>query len=158
MDIGVIADTHGSCDHWVAEAFRNVASIVHAGDIDTPDVLESLHRIAPVHAVRGNMDRGDWARDLPKTDILEIGAITIYLVHDLAGIDLEPGPAGVDVVVYGHSHRPETYRREGVLYLNPGSAGWPRHGFSASAAILKIRGNSLNAHFVGEDDSPEQAP
>ena len=150
MDIGVISDTHGICDNWVVKAFRNVACIIHSGDIDQPEVLEKLQRISPVHAIRGNMDRGSWTRNLPQTDLLEIGGVTFYLIHDLAGMNLEPSPAGVDVVVFGHSHRPETYHRDGILYLNPGSAGWPRHGFSASAAILQIRWGSLNVRFVEE--------
>jgi len=121
--IGVISDTHGLLRPEAIEALRGSEHIIHAGDVGSPEILEKLSTIAPVTAVRGNIDKGKWSRKLPETDALELGGSSIYVLHDLAQLDLKPKAAGFAVVVSGHSHVPKQETRDGVLYLNPGSAG-----------------------------------
>ena len=138
MIIGVIADTHGLLRPEVLELFRGVSLIIHAGDIGTPDVLTTLTEIAPVRAVQGNVDKGTWAEALPKTDVVECNGSFIYLLHDLNTLDLDPSAAGMQVVISGHSHRAGESRRNGVLSLNPGSAGPRRFKLPVTAALLRI--------------------
>ena len=138
MIIGVIADTHGLVRSEVIELFRGVSLIIHAGDIGTPDVLNILRKVAPVRAVRGNVDKGAWAESLPETDVVECAGSLIYLLHDLKTLDLDPSAAGMQVVISGHSHRPGESRKNGVLYLNPGSAGPKRFKLPVTAALLRI--------------------
>jgi putative phosphoesterase len=138
MIIGVIADTHGLLRREVLELFTGVSLIIHAGDIGTPDVLTTLREIAPVRAVRGNVDKGAWADSLPETEVVEYNGSFIYLLHDLKTLDLDPSAAGIQVVISGHSHRPEESRKNGVLYLNPGSAGPRRFKLPVTAALLRI--------------------
>ena len=122
--IGLISDTHGLLRPEVPEFFRSCRAILHAGDICDPAIIESLGKIAPVHAVSGNMDRRSaW----PQTDTFALGGRTFHLLHDPGRLDLDPRAAGIEVVVFGHTHRPEAFYRDGVLYINPGSAG-PRRG------------------------------
>ena len=113
-----------------------VELIIHSGDIGSPEVLEGLRAVAPVVAVRGNNDRGAWAAHLPPTEVLEVGGVTLYVLHDLGELDLDPSAAGFDAVIAGHSHRPKVETRKGVLYVNPGSAG-PRR-FSLPIAVARI--------------------
>lgn len=138
--IGVISDTHGLLRPEVAPALAGVDAIVHAGDVDRPGVLEELRAIAPLLAVvRGNVDGGPWARELPDDAVVECaGGRTLYLLHDLAQLDLDPVAAGFDVVIHGHSHRPRTEVRGGVLWLNPGSAGPRRFRLPVTLAILEL--------------------
>ena len=138
MIIGVIADTHGLVRPEVMELFRGVSLVIHAGDIGTPDVLSILRKVAPVRAVRGNVDKGAWAEALPETDIIECNGSFIYLLHDLNTLDLDPAAAGMQAVISGHSHRPGESRKNGVLYLNPGSAGPRRFKLPITAALLRI--------------------
>ena len=138
MKIGVIADTHGLVRPEVAGLFRGVSLILHAGDIGTPDVLSTLREAAPVRAVRGNVDKGAWAESLPETDVVACNGCFIYLLHDLTTLNLDPSAAGMDVVISGHSHRPGESRKNGVLYLNPGSAGPRRFKLPITAALLQI--------------------
>jgi putative phosphoesterase len=138
MIIGVIADTHGLPRPEVLELFKGVSLIIHAGDIGTPDVLTTLKEIAPVRAVRGNVDKGAWAEALPETEVVECNGSFIYLLHDLKTLDLDPSAAGMQVVISGHSHWPDEYRKNGVLYLNPGSAGPRRFKLPITAALLQI--------------------
>jgi putative phosphoesterase len=138
MIVGVIADTHGLLRPEVLELFRGVSLIIHAGDIGTPDVLTTLWEIAPVRAVRGNVDKGAWADSLPETEVVEYNGSLIYLLHDLKTLDLDPSAAGMQVVVSGHSHRSGESRKNGVLYLNPGSAGPRRFKLPVTAALLRI--------------------
>jgi putative phosphoesterase len=138
MIIGVIADTHGLLRREVLELFTGVSLIIHAGDIGTPDVLTTLREIAPVRAVRGNVDKGAWADSLPETEVVEYNGSFIYLLHDLKTLDLDPSAAGIQVVISGHSHRPEESRKNCVLYLNPGSAGPRRFKLPVTAALLRI--------------------
>lgn len=122
-DIGVISDTHDLLRPQVIEALAGVDLILHAGDVCTPAVLAGLESIAPVHAVRGNNDRGDWASSLPESETHEIGGATFHVRHELQRLGLSPEGAGLDFVITGHSHRPKITERNGVTYIDPGSAG-----------------------------------
>jgi len=134
--IGLISDTHGLLRPETIAALAGSDFIVHAGDIGSPEVLDGLARIAPVTAIRGNVDRGDWAADLPPTEVLDAGGTYLYVVHDIAELDLDPVAAGFHVVVSGHSHQPAIREKDGVLYINPGSAG-PRR-FSLPIAVGRL--------------------
>ncbi len=148
LRLGVISDTHGLLRPQAVEALKGVSLIIHAGDIGSPEVLENLEKIAPVRAVRGNTDRGEWARDLPVTEVVEVGGVQLYVLHDLHTLDLEPQTAGFAAVIFGHSHRPHLERKNGVLYLNPGSAGPRRFTLPVTLAILQVQDKSLQAEFV----------
>lgn len=148
MKIGVISDTHGLLRPEVFAAFDGVQRILHAGDAGRPEILEAFARIAPVTAVRGNVDRGRWAASLPKTEVVEIAGISIYMLHDLAQLDLKPEAAGFRMVVYGHSHRPTMEERNGVLYFNPGSAGPRRFRLPVSVGRLEIRSGRVFGELV----------
>lgn len=134
--IGVISDTHGLVREEAVEFLRGSDLIVHGGDIGHPDVLSELERIAPVKAVRGNVDRGKWADRLPETEYIEHKGCAIYALHNIGDLDIDPAAAGIQVVVYGHSHRPEKKLRENVVYLNPGSAGPRRFSLPVSLGRL----------------------
>lgn len=136
--VGVISDTHGLLRPQAVDALRGAELIIHAGDLGSIEVLEELQRLAPVFAVRGNVDKGILAR-LPATRVVEIGHLLIYVLHDAAQLDLDPVAAGFCAVVSGHSHRPAADRRGGVLFLNPGSAGPRRFEFPVSVARLHVR-------------------
>lgn len=148
LRLGVISDTHGLLRPHAADALKGVSLIIHAGDIGSPEVLGNLEKIAPVRAVRGNTDRGEWARDLPPTEVVEVGGVQLYVLHDLHTLDLEPQAAGFAAVIFGHSHRPHLEHKNGVLYLNPGSAGPRRFSLPVTLAYLKVQGESLEAEFV----------
>jgi putative phosphoesterase len=143
--VGIISDTHGHLPPEVAEAFAGVDLIIHAGDIGNNEVLEALRSIAPVHAVRGNMD-GGWAHDLPVTEVVEVGEVLIYVLHDAYLLNLDPAAAGFVAVINGHTHRAAVEKRKGVLFLNPGSAS--PHSSSGTVALLRIRGTSLVPEVV----------
>jgi uncharacterized protein len=149
--VGVISDTHGLLRPEALAALAGVERIVHAGDIGAPEVLAALGRIAPVTAVRGNNDRDRWAADIPETDVLEIGDVSLYVLHDLHELDLDPRAAGFAAVIAGHSHQPRMEEREGVLYLNPGSAGPRRFKLPISLARLTVTGPRLRAELVTLD-------
>ena len=146
--IGVISDTHGLLRPQAVQALEGAELIIHAGDIGNPKILRALERIAPVYAVRGNTDRGDWAADLPHTLMIEVGAVHLYVLHELFCLDLDPAAAGIQAVIFGHSHRPHMEWEDGVLYLNPGSAGTRRFTLPVSLALLKIDGNSLEPQLL----------
>jgi len=152
--VGVISDTHGLLRPEALAALAGVERIVHAGDIGAPDVLEVLGRIAPVTAVRGNNDRERWAADIPETDVLEVGDVSLYVLHDLHELDLDPRAAGFAAVIAGHSHQPRMEERDGVLYLNPGSAGPRRFKLPISLARLTVTGARLQAKLVTLDVGP----
>jgi len=135
---GLISDTHGLLRPEAQQALAGVDLIIHAGDVGSPEVLEGLARIAPVHAVRGNNDRGGWARPLPETEVVELEGARIYVLHDVSQLDLDPATAGFAVVVAGHSHRPAVQLRRGVLYINPGSAGPRRFSLPVTVGFLAI--------------------
>ena len=156
--VGVISDTHGLVRPEALAALRGVALIVHAGDVGGPEVLDALAEIAPVVAVRGNNDRGAWARGLPVTRDLAVGATRIHLLHDLHELDGDPARAGYAAVIAGHSHRPRVERRDGVLYLNPGSAGPRRFSLPIAVARLTVGRAGLRARVVELTISPAARP
>ncbi len=146
--IGIISDTHGLLRPQVVQALAGVELIIHAGDIGAPGILRQLERIAPVQAVRGNIDRGDWAAELPRTRVVEVGDVLLYVLHELFCLDLDPAAAGFAAVIFGHSHAPHLEHQNGVLFLNPGSAGPRRFTLPVSLARLRVQGASLSARLV----------
>ena len=143
MRIGIISDTHGLLRPEAAERLAGVDHILHAGDIGRAEVIEGLRRIAPVTAIRGNVDQGDWAALYPETARVTLGGRSIYLLHDRKALEIDPVAAGIDVVVSGHSHRPKVETVDGVLYLNPGSAGPRRFSLPIALATLELTGDGL---------------
>jgi uncharacterized protein len=152
--LGVISDTHGLLRPEAIHALRGSDLIVHAGDIGSPDVLRGLERIAPVIAVRGNNDRGPWTDKLPLTEAVELGGASIYVLHDVNELDLDPRAAGFSVVIAGHSHQPRCEERDGVLFFNPGSAGPRRFRLPISVGTIAIDG----ARVTGLLETLEIAP
>ncbi|MFZ7126801.1 MAG: metallophosphoesterase family protein [Desulfobacterales bacterium] len=148
LRLGIISDTHGYLPQGVSEVFHGMDLILHAGDIDKPGLLESVRRIAPVAAVKGNMDTGGWAAALKSAELIEVGGVLIFILHDRSRIDLDPLAAGIQVVISGHTHRPEAERDSGVFYLNPGSASFPRFGLLPTVAILEIRNGGVSHRFI----------
>lgn len=144
--IGVISDTHGLLRPEAKAALGECDAIIHAGDIGKPDVLDELAEIAPVTAIRGNVDK--WAVDLPDTEVVEIDGRYLYVLHDLKRLDLDPKAAGFDAVIFGHSHAPSVQTRDGVLYLNPGSAGPRRFKLPIALARLTVGDAGLDAAIV----------
>jgi putative phosphoesterase len=142
--IGVISDTHGHLDPQVAKVLADVDLILHAGDIDTPAVLRKLEQIAPVVAVRGNMDQGSWARNLKSRELIPMGKHWIYMLHDCTRLDLDPRNADIRLIIHGHTHRAELKSQQEITYLNPGSASLPRGAQPPSLAIVHLnsRGDS----------------
>jgi uncharacterized protein len=145
--IGLISDTHNLLREQAQQALAGVERIIHAGDICTREVLDALSAIAPVSAVRGNNDHGDWANALPATDVITAEGVRILIVHDLATLEIDPRAEAIDVVVSGHSHRPLIEEREGVLYVNPGAAGPRRFRLPISLGFLEIRGGQVHAQL-----------
>ena len=127
---------------------RGSERIIHAGDVGAPEILEQLAAIAPVTAVRGNVDREAWARKLPQTEVIEIGEVSIYVLHDLTQLDLKPEASGLDVVIYGHSHVPKQETRNGVLYFNPGSAGPRRFKLPICVGRLIVERGKVQGEIV----------
>jgi len=159
--VGVISDTHGLLRAEAAEALRGVAHILHAGDVGADEVLKELRTIAPVTAVRGNVDREVWAREIPQTQVVEIEGVSIYILHILAELDLKPEAAGFGVVVYGHSHQPSQSVKRGVLYFNPGSAGPRRFKLPVTVGKLVIENGSVRGDIVNLErpvDPPRTLP
>jgi uncharacterized protein len=148
MLLGVISDTHGLLRPEAVEALRGAQQVIHAGDVGSPEILKKLATIAPVTAVRGNVDKDAWAQQLPETQVLETGGISIYLVHDLTQLDVKPEAAGFRVIISGHSHLPKQEVRNGVLYFNPGSAGPRRFKGPVSVGRLSIDGAEVSAELV----------
>jgi uncharacterized protein len=143
--IGVISDTHALLRPEAVEALRGSDRIIHAGDVGDPAILDRLAEIAPVTAVRGNVDKGALARKLPETNVLEVDVVSIYVLHDLGKLDLTPEAAGFAAVVYGHSHVPKQEFKNGVLYFNPGSAGPKRFSLPISVGTLTVRDGQIEA-------------
>lgn len=146
--IGVISDTHGLLRPEAVAALKGSDFIIHAGDIDEPVILETLSALAPVMAVRGNVDRGAWAKKLPTSVVLEVGEISIFLIHNLLELDLKPEAAGFAAVVCGHTHVPKQENKNGVLYFNPGSAGPRRFQLPVSVGRLMVRETKLVGELV----------
>lgn len=146
--LGVVSDTHGIIRQEVLTALKGVQRIIHAGDIGSMDVLDALRSVAPVAAVRGNMDRAPLSSRLPWTDVVEAGGSIIYVLHDLFQLDLDPRDAGFSAVVSGHTHRGAIERKDGVLYVNPGSAGYGRGDHLVSIARLRVRGPRVDGELL----------
>ncbi|HEY7189562.1 MAG TPA: metallophosphoesterase family protein [Vicinamibacterales bacterium] len=146
--VGVISDTHGLLRPQALRALDGSERIIHAGDVGDPQILTRLRTIAPTTAVRGNIDTGEWAALLPMTEVVEIGDVHLYVLHDLAALDLDPKAAGFAAVISGHSHRPAAQVRNGVLYLNPGSAGPRRFKLPIALARLEIVGGRITHEII----------
>ena len=146
--IGVISDTHGLLRPEAIEALRGSDHIIHAGDVGSPEIIDKLSAIAPAVAVRGNIDKAAWARQLPETDVLELAGTSIYILHDLQQLDLKPKAAGFSVVVSGHSHVPKNEIHDGVLYFNPGSAGPRRFKLPVSIGRLFLENGSVRGEVL----------
>jgi len=147
LRVGLISDTHGVLRPQALEYLRGSDFIVHAGDIGNGSILDALEKLAAVTAVRGNNDNGPWAAALPESNALRAADVRIYVVHDLKCIDFDVAAAGFRVVVSGHSHKPVVREQEGVLYVNPGSAGPRRFSLPISVGELLIRGNIIDARL-----------
>jgi putative phosphoesterase len=141
--IGVISDTHGLLRPEAEQHLAGVAHIIHAGDIGRPEIIAALQRIAPVIAIRGNVDTADWAASYPATRTLKLGGHSIHVVHDVHDLALDPHAKGIEIVISGHSHKPRIESVDGVLYLNPGSAGPRRFSLPVTLAILELTGSGM---------------
>ena len=148
ISIGVISDTHGLLRTEAVAALAGSELIIHAGDVGDPDILETLETIAPVHVVRGNVDREPWTQRFPMTDLIEAGSCSIYVVHDLYTMDIDSSAANVDMVIFGHSHQPSIEQKHGIWLLNPGSAGPRRFDYPVSVAKVEVQRNQLHAEIV----------
>ena len=147
--VGIISDTHGLLRPEALDALRGCHVIVHAGDIGTPAVLEGLRKIAPTVAVQGNNDKGAWASTLPETTVVDAGGVSLYVLHNLNALALDPAAAGFQGVIAGHSHRPRIENRQGVLFVNPGSAGPRRFKLPVAVARLRVwRAKRVEAEVV----------
>jgi uncharacterized protein len=155
MKIGVISDTHGLLRPEALIALQGSDYIIHAGDIGDPDILTALASIAPVTAIRGNADHAPWTRKIPATSALEIQGVSIYVLHNLAELDLKPDAAGFAAVIYGHSHEPKLETKNGVLYFNPGSAGPRRFKLPVTVGRLMGEGDTLRGEILNLLDSGE---
>lgn len=149
MRIGLISDTHGLLRPEAVHALTGVEQIIHAGDIGSPEIIDGLRRLAPVHAVRGNNDRGGWAEPIPPRLALEVDGVQICVVHDVQELDMEPeaGKAEYSVVIAGHSHKPGVAERDGVLFVNPGSAGPRRFTLPVTVGYLIVADGTARAEI-----------
>ena len=152
MVVGIIADTHGLLPPAAINTLNGVDLIIHAGDVGNTEVLDDLRSIAPVAAVRGNMDMIDGLRNLPETEAVEVGDVLLYVIHDLQRLDIVPSKAGIRAVIFGHLHYPSVSEKKGVLFVNPGSAAQPRRNYPASLALLHVEGNFIRAQIVNIDN------
>ena len=146
--VGLISDTHGVLRPEAVEALRGCDVLIHAGDVGDPEVIEQLRALAPTFAVRGNVDRGAWAMELPVTEVVEVHGRSIYVLHDLSELDLDPLAAGFAAVVSGHSHQPSIQSRNGVYYINPGSAGPRRFKLPVTLALIRMTDGDLRPEIV----------
>jgi putative phosphoesterase len=148
ITVGVISDTHGLLRPQAVAALRGSDMIIHAGDVGNPDVIKALAEIAPTFVVRGNIDKGDWAARLPMTELVEAGERLFYVLHEISQLDLDPAAAGFAAVVFGHSHQPLIETRQGVLFLNPGSAGPRRFNLPIAVARIAVSGQCMRPEIV----------
>lgn len=148
VTVGLISDTHGLLRPEALDALRGADYLVHAGDIGSPDILTSLRRLAPLTAVRGNNDVAEWSLDVPLLNTLAVGPVRIHVLHEIAHLKDHVLPVGTRAVVYGHSHRPSIELKDGVLYVNPGSAGPRRFKLPVSLALLRVVGESMDAEIL----------
>jgi putative phosphoesterase len=148
IPVGVISDTHGLLRPEAVHALHGSELIVHAGDVGNADVLERLRAIAPTVAVRGNVDTASWAETLPETEVVDVGGVHLYVLHDISRLGLDPKAAGFAAVIFGHSHHPSAERRNGVLYLNPGSAGPRRFSLPIALARLEVAAKRVRHEII----------
>jgi putative phosphoesterase len=149
LNVGLISDTHKLLRREAVEFLRGCDFIVHAGDIGNPDILAELARLAPVTAVRGNVDREVWTQSIPETAVLEVSASArLYVLHNIDELAIDPAAAGFQAVIYGHSHKPETRWQDGVLYVNPGSAGPRRFSLPISLGRLLVEGDTVSVELA----------
>ena len=148
MRIGIISDTHGLLRPEAVELLRGSQHIIHAGDIGSPEIIPALEKIAPVTAIRGNVDTQSWARRFAETEVVELEGLHLYVIHDANALDLNPKAAGFAAVISGHSHQPKQEMKDGVLYFNPGSAGPRRFKLPISLGRLEITGGKLHAEIL----------
>src|SRR4051812_47018666 len=146
--VGVISDTHGLLRPEALAALSGAELIIHAGDIGRPEIIPELRRIAPVTAVRGNVDNDAWAREFPETQVVELGKTLVYVIHNLNELDASAVAAGIRVVISGHTHKALAQERAGALYLNPGSAGPRRFSLPVTLARLRVTGDEVEAEIV----------
>ena len=146
--IGLISDTHGLLRPQALAALAGSDLIIHAGDVGDPEILQALKTIAPVFAVRGNVDTEPWALALPETEVVDTGAATVYVLHDVHALDLDPAAAGFQMVVSGHSHKPGRTERNGVIFVNPGSAGPRRFDLPVTVALLHLARTPWEIDFI----------
>ena len=151
MRIGVISDTHGLLRPEALKELRGSEHILHAGDVGSPDILDALREVAPVSAIRGNVDEAGPCRHLPPTEFVELAGHDIYMLHDVHMLDLNPEAAGISAIIFGHSHKPMIERRRGVLFVNPGSAGPRRFQLPVTLAWLDIEATGVRARIVHLD-------
>ena len=151
MRIGIISDTHRLIRDEALAALEGSDLILHAGDVGSADVIEALGKLAPVHAVRGNVDRGAWAERLPETRSIEAAGQNLHLLHNIGELAIDPAGEGCHAVVFGHSHQPLIEDRAGVLFLNPGSAGPRRFKLPVSVARIEIRGDAMVPEIIHLD-------
>jgi uncharacterized protein len=149
VQLGLISDTHGLLREEAVQALTGSELIIHAGDIGKPEILQALEALAPVVAVQGNIDTAPWASALPLTAVADAGGASIYVIHDLHMLDLDPAVAGFHIVVSGHSHQPGSAERAGVLYVNPGSAGPRRFKLPITVARLDLAERPWRVDFIG---------
>jgi uncharacterized protein len=141
--IGIISDTHGLLRPEAINQLAGTDHIIHAGDIGAPEVIEGLRKIAPTTAIRGNIDAGEWAKDYPDTELVVLGGRVLYVLHNLKGIELDPAASGIEIVVSGHSHRPNIMTKDSVLYVKPGSAGPRRFKLPIALAFLTLTDRTI---------------
>ena len=147
--MGVISDTHGLLQPAAVEAFKGTDLIIHAGDVGKPEIIKDLQAVAPVEAVKGNMDMDNWAHKLPETRLIKLGSVLLYVIHDVYKINVNPPKAKISAVIHGHTHKPSSIEdQNGLLFLNPGSATHPRFNSPASVALLHVKGKSLVSQFI----------
>ncbi|MEK0361325.1 metallophosphoesterase family protein [Pseudomonas sp. CBC3] len=148
MRIGIISDTHGLLRPEAVTALKGCDRLIHAGDIGKAEVLDALRELAPLDAIRGNVDSGEWAAEIPERLDLQLGGLRIHVLHDLKELELNPADAGIAVVIAGHSHQPKIEQIDGVLYINPGSAGRRRFTLPISLALLDIEDGQPRPQLV----------
>jgi len=148
MKVGVISDTHGLLRPEAIKLLHGSDHIIHAGDIGSPEIIPALGQIAPVTAIRGNVDKAGWARRFAETEVVELAGLHIYVIHDLNLLDLDPKGAGFAAVISGHSHQPKQEVRDGVMYFNPGSAGPKRFKLPVSVGKIRLEGGQLQAEIL----------
>jgi uncharacterized protein len=148
LRVGLVSDTHGLLRPEARTFLIGCDYIIHGGDIGSPEILDELALVGPLIAVRGNNDKGPWAARLRETELIRVGNIFVYVIHDLAELDIEPGAAGVRVVISGHSHKPLIEERDDILYVNPGSCGPRRFKLPISVGELTVSGSAVAARII----------